>query len=126
MAPDWAERTTPNTQAGRTARGPRLTGESLLVLQLLVCGYSPDQIADLRGVPAAVVLHDLGDALAALGMITGRDAEREARQRGLIVWVASGRRGCPPGPRPCAGGFSAASSASSRAVSAVSRAASAT
>ena len=65
-------------------RAASLAVGELLALQLSAHGYTPAQLAGLRGVPVADVVRDLQRAVSALGCGTVGDAAREARRRGLI------------------------------------------
>ena len=61
-----------------------LSGAELVTLQLVAHGYSPDQVAALRGVPRVAVLDELLRAVEALGTANVRDAIAEARCRLLL------------------------------------------
>ena len=63
----------------------RLSADELLSLQLLARGYSPDQIAALRGVHPVHILNELGRAVAALRATNVHTAAVAARERGLIT-----------------------------------------
>ena len=63
----------------------RLGARELVLLQLLARGYTPHQIAALRGEEETSVLGDLHRALARLQVATVKDAITIARTRGLIL-----------------------------------------
>ena len=67
------------------ARGARLGGLELVLLQLLWRGYAPGQVVALRGGDETTLLADLHRALAALDAATLEDALAVVRERGLIV-----------------------------------------
>jgi DNA-binding NarL/FixJ family response regulator len=62
-----------------------LTPQELVALQLLACGYSPNQIAELWGTALVDVLWQLQRPLKLLGAATAHEAVVAARARGLIV-----------------------------------------
>ena len=61
-----------------------LSGEELLVLQLLALGYEPSQIASLLGVRESGVVRCAAGAAGRVGATDWRGAVVRVAQRGLI------------------------------------------
>ena len=70
---------------GDAAAAERLTGQELLVLQLLARGYSDAQIATVLAATPEHVEFLVSSAAQQLGVTTRYEAVASAVQRGLIV-----------------------------------------
>jgi DNA-binding CsgD family transcriptional regulator len=74
-----------DTAGAAQQRGPGLTGQELLVLQLMAHGYSRHELGDLLAIHEDEVALVERSACEALGARTVRQALEIARRRSLIL-----------------------------------------